>query len=321
MIRNFYLPLLLTAALLTAQPAQAAGAKKTAAVPAAITVEAQVDRSTITLGDPIVYTLTVRRDPQVQLLSPLTFPNNRDFEIAKTEDFLRKEDRKIVEGKKVTLTAFRLGEFVIDTVPVSAKKPDGTLQNLGSPRIYISVVSIQKGAPAADIRGIKSVIEIPLRFLRKYGVILAILGLIGTAALLIWRRFKKGGPAEISLREVLSPEDQALRDLHALFDSTLLRQGRFKEYFFSLSEIMRVYFEKHYLIFAVEATTSEILRLLKQKEIGSGLLADIQDLLEMADLAKFAKWKPDAPEVTRLNQKAEAIIKKAAAAAVTSHGI
>ena len=85
---------------------------------------------------------------------------------------------------------------------------------------------------------------------------------------------------------------------------------------------MRTYFEKRYLIFAIEATTGEILRLLRQKEVPSGLLTETQEVLEMCDLAKFAKWKPEPLEVLKLNQMTENIIKKAAAkTAVPAHGI
>jgi len=286
-------------------------------------VEAQADRSTITIGDPVVYVLTVRRQPKVIVTNALQIPSSPDFEVSRVEDFQRKEDGWILEGKKVTLTSFRLGEFVLDSIPVTAKDPKGKIQTLSSPRIYITVVSTQKGgAPANDIRGIKSVVEIPFRFIKKYAVWIAAFAFLITAAFLIWRRFKKMKGTEIELRRVLSPEDEAFGEMHTLFDSTLLRQGKTKAYFFKLSEILRTYFEKRYLIFAVEATTGEILRLLRQKEVPSDLLEETREVLEMCDLAKFAKWKPEPLEVLKLNQMTESIVKKAAAQnAVPNHGI
>ena len=118
---------------------------------------------------------------------------------------------------------------------------------------------------------------------------------------------------QIKPRDLLSPEEEALRNLHALFDSSILRQGKFREYFFSLSEIMRIYFEKRFLIFAAESTTAELTGLLKQKGIARELIEQIRELLEAADLAKFAKWKPEPAEVLRLNQQAEDIVRKASA--------
>ncbi len=181
----------------------------------------------------------------------------------------------------------------------------------------------QKGPPANDIRGIKSVVEIPFRFIKKHAVLLGTLLFAGLAVFLIWRKFKKMKGTVIELRQILSPEEEAFGELHTLFDSSLLKQGKTKEYFFKMSDILRTYFEKRYLIFAVEATTGEILRLLRQKEIPPGLLAETQEVLEMCDLAKFAKWKPEPLEVIKLNQMTETIVKKAAVqtTAAPSHGI
>jgi len=289
---------------------------------ASFSVEAQVDRSTITIGDPVAYLITIRRQPKVTLVGAIQIPVSPDFEVARVEDFQRKEDGWIVEGKKVTLTSFRLGEFVLDAIPVSAKDAKGQVVTLNSPKIYITVVTSQKGPPANDIRGIKSVVEIPFRFIKKHAVLLGTLFFSAVAFFLIWRRFKKMKGTEIELRQILSPEDEAFGELHTLFDSPLLKQGKTKEYFFKMSEIMRTYFEKRYLIFAVEATTSEILKLLRQKEIPSEMMAQTREVLEMCDLAKFAKWKPEPLEVIKLNQMTEAIIKKASAKeAVPSHGI
>lgn len=291
---------------------------------APFTVEAQVDRSTITIGDPIVYVITVRHPPDISLANAIQIPNSPDFEVSRAEDFHRKEDGWLIEGKKVTLTSFRLGEFVLDAIAVNGLDSRGKTQTVQSPKIYITVISAQKGPPAKDIRGIKSVVEIPFRFIKKYGIGFGMLSFLTLAAILIMRRFKKIKGSDIELRQILSPEDEAFSQLHSLFDSALLRQGKTKEYFLKLSDILRVYFEKRYLIFAVEATTGEILRLLKEKEISSELLTETREVLEMCDLAKFAKWKPEPLEILKLNQMTEAIVKKAAdktTATAPSHGI
>jgi len=287
--------------------------EKTAARSLEPVLEAQVDRSTITIGDPVHYTLSLRRPPKSKLISVLQIPRSSDFEISKVEDFKRTEDGWGVEGKKVTLTSFRLGEFVLDSMHAEVLLSDGKSKTISSPKIYITVISTQnKGTSSKDILGIKNVVDIPLRFIKKYALPLGISFLVLIAVLLIMRRFKKAKQEGVEIRDVLSPEDEAFRELHTLFDSSLLKQGKSKEYFFRLSEVLRIYFEKRYMIFAVEATTSEILRLLRQKEVPSDLLSKTQEVLETSDLAKFAKWKPEPLEVLEINKKAEAVIKKAA---------
>ena len=51
--------------------------------------------------------------------------------------------------------------------------------------------------------------------------------------------------------EKLSPADQALRDLHELFESTWIRDGKIKNYYLRFSEILKIFLEKQ---FGVQAT-------------------------------------------------------------------
>ena len=107
---------------------------------------------------------------------------------------------------------------------------------------------------------------------------------------------------------LLSPEDEALLRLNRLFDSDLIARGKLKEYFLEFSEILRRYFERRFEILAVESTTSEIIRDLKAKEVSAALREKIQQVLDTADLVKFAKWRPSALEIQQLNRMAKAIV-------------
>ena len=69
-----------------------------------------------------------------------------------------------------------------------------------------------------------------------------------------------------------------------------------------------VYFEKRLQILAVESTTKEIHISLKQKEMEGALVEKVIEVLEGADLAKFAKWLPEPVEIIRINKKAKEII-------------
>ena len=84
---------------------------------------------------------------------------------------------------------------------------------------------------------------------------------------------------------------------------------------------MRTYFEKRYHILAVESTTDEILRLLRGHEMDSGLLKKIAETLESADLAKFAKWKPEPAKIVEINHKSRQIIEEAKPREQAVHGI
>ncbi len=78
--------------------------------------------------------------------------------------------------------------------------------------------------------------------------------------------------------------------------------------------------EKRFLILAVESTTDEILKALRARETPAGFLQSARETLEAADLAKFAKWKPDPAEVIQLNKNAKTLI-ELAALREAGHGI
>ncbi len=274
--------------------------------PANISVKAEVSRASITIGDPVTYTITIKHGPEVQILSAIPTPDKDILKIKKVEEFKTKDGAQTVEGRKYTLTTFRLGDFVLDPVSIQYRSGGGEVETAETDQIYITVKSVAEGEQKADIRGLKSILAIPRQVLIFILLILALL--LAGAGFLIYQKLKKKDGEETPKGPVLSPAEEALFNLNRLFDSDLLARGKTKEYYLRLSEILRIYFEKRYSILAVEYTTDEILKALRDKGIERELREKIQEVLESADLAKFAKWKPEPPEIILLNQKSKHIV-------------
>lgn len=280
--------------------------KKPAGPPADISVKSEVNRASITLGDPVEYTVTIKRAPDVQVLTTIPAPSAEILKIRKVQDINSKEGKRIIEGRKYTLTTFKMGDFILDPVTIEYKTKGGETQSLSTDQIYISVKSVAEGDPKEDIRGLKMILNLPKTVVAalSFGFLIALLVL----AFFIYRRLrrKKLGPEETAPK--LSPEEEAYSNLNQLFDSDLLRRNKIKEYYLRLSEILRVYFERRYGILAVEYTTDEIMKALKQKEISRDLRMKIQEVLEASDLAKFAKWLPEPAQIIQINQKSKQIV-------------
>lgn len=286
-----------------ANPKPAVSAKP---APADISIKAEVNKASITIGDLLDYTVTIKRDPSIQLLSPIPAPDSTILKINKVQDINSKEGKKIVEGRKYTLTTFRLGDFVLDPVTIQYRVKGGETQTLTADQIYVSVKSIAEGDPKNDIRGLKSFLNLPKAVLTALSIGFLILLLV--ISFFIYQRIrKKQNPGE-EAKPALSPEQEAFFNLNQLFDSDLIRRNKIKEYYLRLSEILRNYFERRYSILAVEFTTDEILKALKDKDIPRELRVKIQEVLEAADLAKFAKWKPEPAEIIQINQKSKQIV-------------
>jgi hypothetical protein len=290
-----------------------------------IRVKAEVDKAFLTIGDPVTYTVTVEHAPDIRILSDVPAPSSDILEIKKVEDIHKKHKKKLIAGRKFTLTTYRLGEFVLDPVTIRYQKEGQPEKSIQTNKLYLTVKSVAGGEdPQEDIRDVKSVVPYKLRMGKVLWTLLVLALLL--AAYLLYRALRRKKNVFQPAPPPLSAEEEALLHLGELFESDLLKRGFIKMYYLRLSEILRIYFEKRYKILAVELTTFEILRALRPQHLETGLYQKIQYVLEASDLAKFAKWIPTAPEIVQINKKSEEIIKESVpvleqALAEASHGV
>ncbi|HXV28193.1 MAG TPA: hypothetical protein VD913_04430 [bacterium] len=275
----------------------------------AVSVKAELDKAFITIGDPVQYTVTITRSPSVQVLSSIPIPPEDIFKIKKIDEFRREEKGMIIEGRKMNLTTYRLGEFILDPVKIDYRVGDGQPASIETDRIFLTVQSVAEGEQKVDIRGVKSVISIPQRYLKPILFTAATL-FFAILAVFLFYIFRKKNLLQLVPEKPLTPEEEALLNLNRLFESDLLRKGKVKEYYLRLSEILRIYFEIRYDILAVESTTFEIMKLLSQKDMDAKLFEKIEEVLLAADLAKFAKWTPEPKEILEINRKAKSVVEE-----------
>jgi hypothetical protein len=116
--------------------------------------------------------------------------------------------------------------------------------------------------------------------------------------------------AAAARRGKLSPEGKALNELQKLLDRDLIKVGQFSEYHESISWIVRDYLHERFRIKALEAITSEILESVNNEHMSDALKRDLKELLETADLVKYAKASP----LASANEFAAEYIRKLVAA-------
>lgn len=89
------------------------------------------------------------------------------------------------------------------------------------------------------------------------------------------------------------PHVIALRELEALKAEKLWQTDRLKLFYTKLTDVLRIYIEGRYHVLAMEKTTAEILKdlrpLLTEEKAA---LRNMEQILGIADLVKFAKLKP-----------------------------
>jgi len=150
---------------------------------------------------------------------------------------------------------------------------------------------------AQQIKPIKPPINTPVSFkevLPWAGAGLGGLLLVGAAFWMIRRYLKRMRDPEGFAQKVLDPAHVvAFRDLDRLKEEKIWTKGEVKHYYTRLTEITRHYIERQYDIPAMESTTEEILQAFRRANPEDQMLDEIlQELLELADLVKFAREDP-----------------------------
>ena len=117
--------------------------------------------------------------------------------------------------------------------------------------------------------------------------------LAAAAAYLLAKRLRRRGSVEqIVAQAQIPPHKAALMLLRLLRDKQLLKQGRYREYYFEATEIMRGYLAQRYAINALDLTTAELMEKLAVLSAPGLDRQNLRDWLEHADFVKFAKFEP-----------------------------
>ncbi len=176
--------------------------------------------------------------------------------------------------------------------------------------------------PEGGARDIKPPMGIPYT-LTEIIVFIGILLLLAAAGYLLYRFLKrrKGRPVlDARVSSARPPHILALEQLARLREKKLWQQGRIKEYYSEVTEILRRYFENRYGLTALEETTDEILAGLRELNLRVAVSGEVEEILRRADLVKFAKHKPVIAEHEQTLRGAYSIVEKTRSAAVTPDG-
>lgn len=175
-------------------------------------------------------------------------------------------------------------------------------QQQGNQPSQISPVPSQ-GDELRDIYGPVAIKE-PVPYL----LLLGVAGLLLVLAFLFFRYRKKRshtGPAAIP------PWEKALRELAEA--RTLLSPENGLSYMDRVSTILRHYIESRFSIQSTRQTTREFLQGLQSVPPASPLNTyknELQDCLEQADLAKFARLRPAQHDLELMEEAATTFVKK-----------
>lgn len=265
------------------------------------------DAEELTVGDPILLTLSVTHPENYQVIPAELETAWGDFQtqsISPTSSASNPEGG-ITTSQVIDARLFTPGTFSTPPMKVSLSDPGGNLVEVVAPPVDVTINSVLVEGDN-NLRDIKPQADLPYRNLLPWIILGSVLFfLICVSVVWWWRRRMKLALAPIDNR---LPHEIALDELARIAKMDLPRFQRFKEHYTMVSDTVRVYMERTYHIPVLERTTSEIRVSFKQAEVPKEISGRFVNLLDDCDLVKFSKFRPDESSAYQILTAARQII-------------
>ncbi|NJB71294.1 hypothetical protein GGR42_001756 [Saonia flava] len=275
-------------------------------------VSSEIDTTYIKIGEQIKYTITVEADstdtvffPEEQTFSPLEMVE------ALAIDTTRKQNRVTLQ-RIYALTQFDSGAYTIPPQRIAINEKPYLTDS-----VRVNVATVPVDTIAQKMYDIKPLINVDKSNLELWKTLLWILiPLLIIIGLIYWFVLRKKPLSEKEKEALLPPFDRALLELKRLESSKYLIQDEYKQYYSELTDIVRSYLEEDVHVSALESTTDQLIdRLEMLKDAGEldleeETIQQFKQILQTADLVKFAKSKPPTSVAEQDRKAVEQIVIK-----------
>ena len=154
-----------------------------------------------------------------------------------------------------------------------------------------SMITVHDYADVVDIK--RHFLDYLPDWLSDYGIwILLALVIIGGAAFVYFKWLRKGKLPLMPVKKPVPPYQLAMQQLQTLHDEHLCEKGEEKEFYTRLTDILRTYLDARFGINAMEMTSTQIRRSLRENADTKMSEKYMSRILEIADFVKFAKIRP-----------------------------
>ena len=270
-------------------------------------VTSSVDSTKIKIGEEILYIIHVDADstdvvvfPEEQTFAPLEM-----IESYKTDTTFEGDKYRLI--KKYGLTQFDSGKYTIPPQRIFINNKPFLTDS-----IKVEVNDVLVDTTKQKMFDIKAAVEVkgpPFDWLLLLYWLVPIL-LIIVLAIYLFRRKKRKDGAE----KQLPPYEEAIVALKTLDNSQLLKENKSKEYYSSLTEIVKRYLDREVDEAALESTSDELItRLMVHKDSGNfdfdlETIRKLDSIFKRADLVKFAKMNQESGQAEVDRKTIEEII-------------
>lgn len=260
-----------------------------------ISVETRIDTNRLTIGDQTTLTYHLKRDNKIPVDLPVGLTNvGKGIETVGAAIIDSTSTGDVI--LKYTVTSFDTGMYYLPPLPFVAHH-HGISDTIFSTSTYLEVFGVPIDT-TGTIRDIKANAKVPLSFgeIMLYLLFLAIYWVICWYLIKYFRK-EKIKEEHISIVKQAEPVYiTALRELDKIKAQKLWQQKQVKEYYVRITHTIRWYIAKRFNIPALEETSDEIMNQLEFLKLDHENYQILSNLLDLADLVKFAKGEPNPDE-------------------------
>ena len=243
----------------------------------------ELDTSIASVGDQVSWNVRLNNiDKNLSLDFPKLEVKSDSISIISQSNIL---DNNLIIGQSFKLSFWETGDFLTPSYYVKVVNDINKDEfNFEPERRSVKVLSVLEENSTNNMRPLKGPIPVesifPMALIIKIILLLLIISLI----ILIWSKRKSSTEIRNSIKNQISPQELAKnRLLH------LDTNGFSKEFYSELSHITRQFVEKSCFIRVLEMNTEEIIENKNIIEMNGDIFSEWVNLLQKADLIKFAK--------------------------------
>jgi hypothetical protein len=267
-----------------------------------VQVAARIDSTSMLIGNQTTLRLTAAFDTK-NGVPKIQWPQIGDSLVSKVEVISKSKIHTILPDsaqptlqqlvQDIVISSFDSGYYAIPPFKFIINGDTGNPQFTEAMMLQVNTIRVDTSKAFKDIKG---PIQAPFTFLEVlpyigYGL-LALL-VIGVIIYYIIKNAKKKNVVVVEQPKViLPPHVKALGELETLVNKKLWQEGKIKDYYTGITDILRIYLVERYDINALEMTTDEIMLALRRRGMNDAVKQKLNDVLVLADLVKFAKENP-----------------------------
>lgn len=258
-------------------------------------IDVSADSTAILIGEQTILHLSVTTDNGREVL-PL-IPHDtlmRGVEVLNISipDTTHIDNNRIIIRQDILVTSFDSALYLLPPLKV-IDGPDTVSSNQIALKVSTIPVNIDKPEEFYDIKNVwKPPFVLADYYALIYGILFALF-LICVIGYVIQRlRNRKPLMPQKAPEPLLPPHEQAIKELDELKVQKLWQQGRNKEYYTLLTDTLRKYIVYRFDINAQEMTSGEILDIIYKTAEAGSVQHNLKQILQIADLVKFAKLHP-----------------------------